>query len=237
MIELLLWLIAIAIAITIHEFAHALAADRLGDPTARLSDRLSLNPLKHYDTVGTTLLIFSAVLSSFGGGGFIFGWAKPVPYDPYNLENPKRGALLIALAGPAINIIFAILLYFLATLVLSISPETIRFALYNSNHFIEAFTTGQISAVSYIGIRSLVVLISINISLAIFNLLPIQPLDGSKILYGLLPQDWADEYEDFMRMYGTSILMISILPLFNGRSLVSTIVSPAIIFVLKLLLG
>jgi Zn-dependent protease len=210
MIELLLWLIAIAIAITIHEFAHALAADRLGDPTARLSDRLSLNPLKHYDTVGTTLLIFSAVLSSFGGGGFIFGWAKPVPYDPYNLENPKRGALLIALAGPASNFILA-----------SILSLLLKFGLNEIPLLTDLFVS----------------LLMVNVSLGIFNLLPIQPLDGSKILYGLLPQDWADEYEDFMRMYGTGILMISILPLFNGRSLVSTIVSPAIIFVLKLLLG
>lgn len=210
MIELILWLIAIAIAITIHEFAHALAADRLGDPTARLSDRLSLNPLKHYDTVGTTLLIFSAVLSSFGGGGFIFGWAKPVPYDPYNLENPKRGALLIALAGPLSNFILAIGLSLL-----------LKFGLNEIPLLTDLFVS----------------LLMVNVSLGIFNLLPIQPLDGSKILYGLLPQDWADEYEDFMRMYGTGILMISILPLFNGRSLVSTIVSPAIIFVLKLLLG
>ncbi len=210
MIELVLWLIAIAIAITIHEFAHALAADRLGDPTARLSDRLSLNPLKHYDNVGTTLLILSAVFSSFGGGGFIFGWAKPVPYDPYNLENPKRGALIIALAGPLSNFILAIGLSLLLKLGLNEIP---------------LLTDLMVS------------LLMVNVSLGIFNLLPIQPLDGSKILYGLLPQDWADEYEDFMRMYGTGILMISILPLFNGRSLVSTIVSPAIIFVLKLLLG
>lgn len=210
MIELVLWLIAIAIAITIHEFAHALAADRLGDPTARLSDRLSLNPLKHYDNVGTTLLILSAVFSSFGGGGFIFGWAKPVPYDPYNLENPKRGALLIALAGPLSNFILAIGLSLLLKLGLNEIP---------------LLTDLMVS------------LLMVNVSLGIFNLLPIQPLDGSKILYGLLPQDWADEYEEFMRMYGTGILMISILPLFNGRSLVSTIVSPAIIFVLKLLLG
>lgn len=210
MIELILWLVAIAIAITIHEFAHAFAADRLGDPTARLSDRLSLNPLKHYDTVGTTLLILSAIFSSFGGGGFIFGWAKPVPYDPYNLENPKRGALLIALAGPMSNFVLALGLSLLLRAGLNEIP---------------LFTDLIVS------------LLMVNVSLGIFNLLPIQPLDGSKILYGLLPQDWADEYEDFMRMYGTGILMISILPLFNGRSLVSTIVSPAIIMVLKLLLG
>ena len=150
--DLLFRLLAFAVAITVHEFAHAWTADRLGDPTARLSGRLSLNPLKHYDPVGSTLLLVTALLP----GLVAFGWAKPVPFDPYNLKNPKKDAALVSLAGPLANLLVCLFL----TLV-------IRFM---GGYFL------------------LAPIILLNLSLAIFNLVPVYPLDGEKIVTGLLPQ-------------------------------------------------
>ena len=107
MLTILVYLLAFAITITIHEAAHAAVADRLGDPTARLLGRLSLNPIKHYDPVGTTLLFVLVIMRSIGIPVLPFGWAKPVPIDPYNLENPRRDSALISLAGPLSNILLA----------------------------------------------------------------------------------------------------------------------------------
>lgn len=193
--ELLLFLPALLIAITVHEFAHAWAADRLGDPTPQLQGRLSLNPLKHLDPVGTLMLLF-----------FRFGWGKPVEFDPYNLRRPRRDAALISLAGPAVNLILAAVL----SLGLKFSPPSL-FSLF------------------------LYPVILININLAIFNLLPVPPLDGAKILYGFLPRDWADEYNDFMGRYGTILLILLIIPI-GGSSLAINLILPVINVMTKLLL-
>ena len=104
------WLLAVTVAITIHEAAHAWVADRLGDPTARLLGRLTLNPIAHYDPIGTTMLIATALMRAIGLPVIPFGWAKPVPFDPYNLQKPRRDACFIALAGPVSNMILATLL-------------------------------------------------------------------------------------------------------------------------------
>jgi len=191
----LFWVIALVIAITIHEFAHAFVADRLGDPTARLSGRVSLNPLAHLDPVGTIMLLL-----------FRFGWGKPVPFDPFNLAHPKRDSALISLAGPASNIALAVVLSF----IMKLAPASLLTAL-------------------------LVPVIIINVNLAIFNLLPVPPLDGSKILYGILPMDWADEYNSFMRDYGMLLLILLILPI-GGNSLAINLILPPIQFILNLLL-
>ena len=193
--ELLLFLPALLIALTIHEFAHAWMADRLGDPTPQLQGRLSLNPLKHLDPVGTLMLVF-----------FRFGWGKPVEFDPYNLRHPRRDAALISLAGPAVNLILATGL----ALVLKFSPSSL-FSLF------------------------LYPVILININLAIFNLLPVPPLDGAKILYGILPGGWADEYNDFMGRYGTILLILLIIPI-GGSSLAINLIMPVINGITKLLL-
>jgi len=193
--ELLFFLPALIIAITIHEFAHAWMADRLGDPTPQLQGRLSLNPLKHLDPIGTLMLLF-----------FRFGWGKPVEFDPYNLRHPRRDAALISLAGPAVNLILATAL----SLVLKFSGSPL-FSIF------------------------LYPVILININLAIFNLLPVQPLDGAKILYGILPADWADEYNDFMGRYGTILLILLIIPI-GGSSLAINLIMPVINGITKLLL-
>ena len=176
-------IVALIIAITIHEFSHAYMSDRLGDPTARSQGRLSLNPLVHLDPIGTLMLFIAH-----------FGWGKPVPVDPYNLRHPKRDYALIALAGPISNILLAILV----TLLIKIFPAPfIIFA---------------------------IPLITLNLMLAIFNLLPFHPLDGSHIFPDLFPGNT-----------GMIILIFLILPIFNGVSLISYLLSPIIGFCLKLL--
>jgi len=191
----LAWAIALIVAITIHEFAHAYMADRLGDPTPRHSGRLTLNPLAHLDPLGTLALLLVR-----------FGWGKPVVFDPYNLRNPKRDAALISLAGPVSNLLLATLLSVASRLV--------------GSPILAFFLTP---------------IILINITLAIFNLVPIYPLDGEKILTGLLSPRLAAEYSLVMRQYGTIILIFMLLPL-GGISPISALISPVISALTSLLL-
>jgi len=161
----ILTLILFFFALTIHEFSHGWVAWKLGDPTAKNAGRLTLNPLAHIDPIGTILLPLMLIMTH---SPFIFGWAKPVPVDFYNLRNPKRDMVWVGLAGPMANIILAIVLsFFLKILVL---------------------TGGNpLSAIlSYA--------IIINLLLAVFNALPIPPLDGSRVLIGLLPRELAIRY-------------------------------------------
>lgn len=207
-LSLAIWLGAVTIAISIHEFAHALMADRLGDPTARAHGRLSLNPKDHYDPVGTTMLLVTSIMRALGAPVIPFGWAKPVMFDPYNLQNPKRDAALIALSGPLMNLAIS--------LVLSLLLKYFFMEIIVLNLFIAATIT-------------------VNVALAIFNLVPVYPLDGSKVLLGLLPHDLALEYNHFMRQFGTMILVFLIIPI-NGTSAISTLVTTPISFILNLLL-
>ncbi len=110
MVTIIIWILAFVIAITVHEAAHAWMADRLGDPTPRLTGRLSLNPLTHYDPVGTTLLLVLVLMRAMGIPVIPFGWAKPVRFDPFNLKNPRRDTALISLAGPLSNLTLATIL-------------------------------------------------------------------------------------------------------------------------------
>ena len=154
----LFFLIVLIFSIIIHEVSHGYAAEILGDPTARLQGRLTLNPLPHIDPLGSILI---PALLVFTNAGFLFGWAKPVPYNPYNLNNKRWGEALVAAAGPGANIILALLF-----------GTMIRFA-HNS--------------LSPYFIQLAGVVVFVNILLAFFNLLPIPPLDGSKLLKSILP--------------------------------------------------
>lgn len=147
-------------SVVLHELSHGYAAVALGDPTPRIQGRLTLNPLKHLDPVGSVLV--PIITSLFG---FTFGWAKPVQWNPYNLKNPRSGEVIIAAAGPACNLLIAIVFGLLIRL--SELPNFVSFS------------------ASFIQISSYVVLI--NIVLALFNLVPLPPLDGSHILFSLLP--------------------------------------------------
>lgn len=184
------------IALTIHEYAHSYLANRLGDPTPRVQGRLSLNPLKHLDPLGTIMILFVG-----------FGWAKPVEYDPYNLSNPRRDSGLIAIAGPLSNISLALVLSLIY-------------------HFLPIPGLGQ---------TLIVYAIFSNIVLAIFNLVPVHPLDGSKVLEAVLPSDLSLEYQHIMRRYGTIILLMLLLPI-SGSAPINAIISPAINFLASLLI-
>ncbi|MEK7061407.1 MAG: site-2 protease family protein [Patescibacteria group bacterium] len=201
---IILLILAFAITITVHEAAHAWMANRLGDPTAKLSGRLSFNPLVHYDPAGTTLLIITTVLFAKGLLPFPFGWAKPVRFDPYNLKNPQRDSALISFAGPAANLILAVVLSILFRLNLAI------------------------------GILPIFILL--NISLAVFNLIPIHPLDGGKILIGLLPTQKAREVDLFLNRFGFIILIGLIFPIFGREPLINIIISPIIQFLRSILI-
>ena len=163
------------IAMTVHEFAHGLTAYKLGDPTARAAGRLTLNPLAHIDMFWTILLPFVLFLST--AGRFVFGAAKPVPINYWALSNPKRDIIWIGLAGPFANFILA----FIIAQVLKFVPLGGIFAYLLFN------------------------LLTINVVLAVFNLIPIPPLDGSRVLMGLLPEDLSRQYAALER-YGFIIL-------------------------------
>jgi Zn-dependent protease len=195
----IVWLAALVAAITVHEFAHAWTATKLGDPTPKIQGRLTLNPLAHMDPLGTLMLLIVR-----------FGWGRPVQFDPFNLENPKRDAAIISLAGPASNLLFALVLSIILRLINGpFSPFSILTAI------IPPF-------------------IYLNVILAIFNLIPIHPLDGGKILVGILPPKDAVQIDRFMSQYGIFILILMIFPLWGGVAPVSYLLSPAIDFLLKI---
>lgn len=206
-IALLAWIVAFMISITVHEFAHAWTADKLGDPTPRMLGRLSLNPLVHYDRVGTTLLLGLTIIRALGAPVIPFGWAKPVPFDPYNLKNPRKDAAVISVAGPISNFVLAILV---AVLIIILGPSLLL-------------------------ISFGVPLISLNIVLGIFNLIPVHPLDGGKIFVGLLPKNEAEDADQFLKRYGFAILLLMIFP-FGGQSAISYIITPILDFTLSLLI-
>ena len=191
---------ALLLAITVHEFAHAWVADYMGDPTARLQGRLTLNPLAHLDLIGTLFLIMVG-----------FGWGKPVPVDDYNLSNPKKDMALIALAGPVSNLVTG----GVAALILRFLPLNLP----------EAVTHGFLF------------FISLSLILAFFNLMPLYPLDGSKILMSLLPDDVAVEVDYFLKEYSFILLVLMLLPLVGGRSVISVFLSPLINMGMRLLVG
>lgn len=204
----LLALVILVYSAILHEIAHGFVAERLGDPTARLLGRLTLNPLPHIDLFMSILLPLLLFLSHTG---IIFGGAKPVPVDPFNLKEGRKDIALVSLAGPATNI----LLVLIATALFKLLGGGA------TNIFVSFL-------VIFLGL-----VIKINLSLAIFNLLPIPPLDGSKIFALLLPEKLADSYLSLSSI-GTLVLLFLLMFPIGGLSLLS-IVSTIYTFALQLL--
>ena len=164
--QLLVILPVLLLSLTIHEAAHAVTADWYGDPTARRLGRISLNPAVHVDPVGTVILPMLGILA----GGFVFGWAKPVPVNPANLRQPRRDFLMIAAAGPASNILLAIG----ASWLLGAVPGGLTAA---------DGVAGGLATFAF-------AMLQLNLLLAVFNMIPVPPLDGGNVLAGLLPGPW-----------------------------------------------
>ena len=188
----------LVMSVVIHEVSHGYAAEILGDPTARLQGRLTLNPLKHLDPVGSIIVPLLTSLS-----GFTFGWAKPVPYNPHNLRNQKWGELAVAGAGPLANIFLVIIFGLL-----------IRFA-------------GATFGADFANIAA--VIIVINLVLAIFNLIPVPPLDGSKILWAFLPERFRQVRES-MERYSFLLVIVVIFTIWQ-------FLSPLIVWLFSLITG
>lgn len=167
------WALPVLLAITFHEAAHAWAAWLCGDPTAQQQDRLSFNPIKHIDPVGTILVPAMLILM---GTGMLFGWAKPVPVNPRNLRVPRRDMMLVAAAGPSANMVIA----FVSALLLHIAP----------------YLPGEIPIWAR---ETLLNSIWLNIVLAVFNMIPLPPLDGGKVAVGMLPFRQAIKLESLER--------------------------------------
>lgn len=202
------YFVVLIFSIIIHEVAHGYAANSLGDPTARLAGRLTLNPAPHIDLIGSIIVPLICVLSP---GHFLFGWAKPVPYNPYNLKNQRWGEAFVAIAGVATNLILALV-----------------FAL------VSRFATGA-GYDAFASAAQIVVLV--NLSLGIFNLIPFPPLDGFTFLRGLLPYKYALVFRRFEAAVEQNfiIFLVGFLLLFNY--LFAGIFSNAVYYLFKVLVG
>ena len=201
----LVTIIVLILSIALHEFGHAFSADRLGDDTPRRQGRVTLWPDKHFEPVGFLMMVFTVLL------GFGLGWGKPVQVNDRNFRHPNRDMILVTICGPLMNLLLAV-----------IAGLLLRFSITSGNVAWLAGTSGQF----------VTTFLEVNLALMFFNLIPIPPLDGSKVLYGLLPYDIAVRYERFMGQFG---LVLLLLVLFTG--VVGRIIEPAMLQTATLLVG
>jgi Zn-dependent protease len=207
--------IMLLVGLPVHEFSHALAAFRLGDGTAKLFGRLTLNPIAHFDPVGGSLLALTFIGSAATGTPIGFGWAKPTPVNPLNLEGGRRGEAIVAAAGPVSNLVLAVA-----------GAIPLRFMFANP-HLIGEFTL--VAMVLDLFVR-------INILLMIFNLIPIPPLDGSKVMFAFLDRRTEYQIRPILEQYGFFILF-ALLFLPPGDSIGGRIIFPIMDAVYGLLVG
>jgi Zn-dependent protease len=203
----ILIIVMLGVAFPFHEFAHALAAYRLGDSTARLFGRLTLNPVVHFDPIGGTLMAISILL----GGGF--GFAKPTPVNPRNLRYGQWGEAMVAAAGPLSNLVLAI-----------VGSIPLRFMVSSGM---------DLPLVEY----TLVLFVYINLLLMVFNFIPIPPLDGGAVLFAFLPPQTAWTLRPILAQYGLFIILILIFPIFGGNSILNVVVDTIVQPLLHLLTG
>ena len=210
------WLVPLIIAIVFHEVAHGLVARRLGDPTAAAMGRLTLNPLKHIDPFGTVILPMALAIAHAP----VFGWAKPVPVIKERLRNPRRDMVLVALAGPGMNFLLALI----GTLILGVTL---------------AMSEGQPMGVLDFVARNAINFILINIFLAVFNLIPLPPFDGGHVVEGLLPPSLARQFASLGR-YALLVLifLLLILPMISpSANIVARLISPIVEAIARVFLG
>ena len=208
--QIIIQLPILLIALTVHEFSHGYVAYMLGDDTAKKAGRLTLNPISHIDPFGLIMLFIARI-----------GWAKPVPINPHNFRNYKKDTALTAAAGPAANFILAILLSIIFNLIKKMNPDIMYHA----------------SSLTQFWLSMLLYAILINLALGLFNLIPIPPMDGSKILGGFLSDEAYHRYTARERQ-GAQLLMIILAISFVFRlNIIGTIIMPPLNFFLKLLTG
>lgn len=176
----------ILLSLTVHEYFHGWTANKLGDPTAKMQGRLTLNPIAHLDILGTILMFVVG-----------FGWAKPVPIDPRNFKDPKKDTILVAIAGPLSNLAMAL-----------VAGLALRY-------MIPKMVSGEISSEGVYPVVAIILILTLfyGIALAVFNMIPIPPLDGSRVLYGILPNRYAYAYSRF-EPYG--VIFLFALFIFGG---------------------
>jgi len=207
--------IMLLVGLPVHEFSHALAAFRLGDGTAKIFGRLTLNPVAHFDPVGGTLLALTFIGSAASGGAIGFGWAKPTPVNPLNLDGGRRGEAIVAAAGPLSNLVLA-----------AAAAIPLRYMLANPT-LIEQIP--MLADVLFLFVR-------INVLLMIFNFIPIPPLDGSKVLFAFLDRRTEYQIRPFLEQYGFLILL-ALLFLPPGNSIGGRIILPILDGLTNILVG
>lgn len=196
--------IIIVLSVSFHEFTHAFIAHMRGDDTAKYAGRLTVNPVAHFEPIGFLMMLFTN-----------FGWGKPVPINPYNMQDPQRDNVLVAIAGPLSNLSLALGASLLLHILSYLTLDTTLFDFF-------AF--------------SLSMVVIINIGLAIFNLLPFPPLDGSNIYRAFLPESVQYKISSLSIESLLIIFVLAFLPIFNGQSLISLIISPIISFLSSFLI-
>jgi Zn-dependent protease len=211
--------IMLLVGLPVHEFSHALAAYRLGDGTAKLFGRLTLNPIAHFDPVGGTLLALTFIGSAATGGALGFGWAKPTPVNPMNLEFGRRGEAIVAAAGPISNLVLAIA-----------GAIPLRY-LINNPELVQ-----QLGGIDGLPFQVLFLFVEINILLMVFNLIPIPPLDGSKVLFAFLDRRTEYQIRPFLEQYGFFILL-ALLFFPPGNSIGGRIITPILDGIFRFLVG
>ena len=207
--------IMLLVGLPVHEFSHALAAYRLGDGTAKLFGRLTLNPIAHFDPIGGSLLALTFIGSAATGGALGFGWAKPTPVNPLNLEGGRRGEAIVAAAGPLSNLVLAIA-----------GAIPLRYMFANPDLITQVPLLFDI----------LDLFVQINILLMIFNLIPIPPLDGSKVMFAFMDRRTEYQIRPFLEQYGFFILL-AVLFFPPGNSIGARIISPIINAIYNFLVG
>jgi Zn-dependent protease len=214
--QIAVWLVPLIIAIVFHEVAHGLVAKRLGDTTAQRKGRLTLNPIKHIDPFGTVILPLLLAISHAP----VFGWAKPVPVNYGQLRNPRRDMVLVALAGPVMNLLLALV----GTAMLAVTI---------------IMSDGARAGASAIVAANALNFVLINMFLAVFNLLPVPPFDGGHVVEGLLPPSLAASFRQIGRFsLLVFVVLLLVLPAISPRAdVIARIVSPIVGQITRLLLG